>query len=136
MAIRIKKRLWIKPRICPECGRFAVMAENYASIRCQKCHQHHRHIMKRAAKRRKFGHRSGKYTTSYRAAKKKLIEKHPYCALCGADEKLTAHHIGGGCDNKKLTVLCDDCHTAYERWNQRRRIKRCLHVLKNAVSTN
>ena len=120
-ALRIKKRLWIKPRICPECDKFCLLAENYASVRCTKCHRHRKHVQNRAKLKAKFGNRRGKYTSSYMAARKKAILKQPYCSLCGSTECLTTHHIGGGTRNDRLTVLCDECHQAYERWNNKGR---------------
>ena len=72
-ALRIKKRLWIKPRICPECDKFCLLADNYASVRCTKCHRHRKHVQKRAKLKAKFGNRRGKYTSSYMAARKKAI---------------------------------------------------------------
>lgn len=137
MPIRIKKRLWLKPRICPECKKLCILAENYASVRCTKCHRHKKHVQNRAKLKAKFGNRRGKYTLSYMTARKKAILKQPYCSLCGSTRCLTTHHIGGGTRNDRLTVLCDECHQAYERWNnkgrpnaQQRLVQKQLRVLQ------
>lgn len=137
-AVRIKKRLWIKPRTCPECGRFCIVARHYLSEHCDRCHRINAHRKKRERFRAKFGHPKGKYTSGYKAARKRLITEHPFCALCGTSENLTAHHIGGGLDKNKMTVLCNECHDAYERFNNKRKAKRCFQAVKSVIlgSTN
>ena len=55
------------------------------------------------------------------ARRKRVIEAHPYCALCGTTKQLTTHHVGG---MKHLTVLCEPCHSNYERQRQKRLIMR------------
>ena len=109
-ALKIKKNLWLKPRICYECGKFDLFARHYLSERCRICSKSHRHGVKRK-------HDHHKYGKTYRRCRAELIAKHPYCSLCGSSENLTVHHVGGGADLQKLTVLCDECHQAYERWN-------------------
>lgn len=133
-ALKIKKKLYLKPRICPECKRICLIAENYASERCEGCHKHHRHQIKRIKARAKFGNRHGKYTSSYRAKQKKCVAL-GYCQLCGATENLTAHHIGGDLSHKRLTCLCEECHSAYERWNLKRKVKKCYRVGMNLIKS-
>ena len=66
--------------------------------------------------------KSPPYQTVKRAKqlRKKAIKLHGFCALCGADENLTAHHPGGRTD-LGLTVLCESCHQRYENWNEQLR---------------
>lgn len=114
MALRIKKNLWIKPRICPDCHKFELFARHYLSERCRCCSQrNHSRLRKR--------HDHHKYGKTYQKWRRNMINSHPYCSLCGRTDGLTAHHIGGGYDLKKMTVLCNDCHQAYERWNNKGR---------------
>jgi len=123
MVIKIKKKLYFKPRFCPECGKVCLFCRHYLSLRCGECHKEHnrrrknrnKHIKQRT--RKKLG--LSKYTSNYQRRRKREIKQHPYCSLCGTDQNLTTHHVGGGCDH--LTVLCDECHQAYERWNNKRK---------------
>lgn len=125
MVIRIKKKLYFKPRLCPECGKLCLFCRHYSSLRCKKCHKrkmNNRHH-KKWGDRRKMQRRLGvyKYNKAYQRVRKKMIKEHPYCSLCGSETRLTVHHVGGGCEH--YTVLCDDCHQAYERWNNIRKAK-------------
>lgn len=117
--IKIKKNLWLKPRICYECGKLDLFARHYLSNRCRACSKSHRHGIKRKHDHHKYGH-------TYRRHRAKLVANHPYCSLCGSSENLTVHHVGGRDDLQKLTVLCDECHQAYERWNLKRKARQCL----------
>lgn len=127
MVIRIKKKLYFKPRLCPDCGKPCLFCKCHLSQRCKRCHKKHdkkRHNRRGHIKRcisRKRG--LTKYTHKYQRIRKRLIKEHPYCALCGSEIRLTVHHVGGGCEH--YTVLCDDCHQAYERWNNKRKAIRC-----------
>lgn len=118
MIIRVRKRLFIKPRFCSDCGRFCVFGESNLSTRCHECHKKHCRARKRDTRRKKRQTGQYLYTKRYASRKKKVIADHPYCALCGTTENLTCHHVGGG---NNLTVLCDECHQAYEAWNNRKR---------------
>lgn len=136
MVIRIKKKLYFKPRLCPDCGKPCLFCKCHLSQRCKRCHKKHdkkRHNRRGHIKRcisRKRG--LTKYTHKYQRMRKQLIKKHPYCALCGSEIRLTVHHVGGGCEH--YTVLCDDCHQAYERWNNKRKAKQCIQ--NNGISRN
>ena len=132
MAVRIKKKLFIKPRICPECGRFAIFGTWWTSQRCHKCHEVRkrkkktaRNHLKRKLNRKQHGF---KYGSAYQSARKRTINAHPYCALCGATDNLTTHHVGGGDDIHNMTVLCDECHQAYERWHKKKEEHERLHL--------
>ena len=128
MVIRIKKRLYLKPRICPMCGRRCWLCQNWASQHCKKCHKRHIHQKKRQKIRAKYGCRkSSKYLHGYRSRRKRAIKKQPWCSLCGSTANLTTHHVGGG--DAHLTVLCDECHQAYERYNTKRKIKQCIRKI-------
>lgn len=125
MVIRIKKKLYFKPRLCPDCGKLCLFCRHYLSLRCKECHKRkksHRHN-KKWGDRRKMLRRMGcyKYDKAYQRLRKKMLKEHPYCALCGSEIRLTVHHVGGGCEH--YTVLCYDCHQAYERWNNIRKAK-------------
>lgn len=115
MVIRIKKKLYFKPRLCPGCGKICLLCRHYMSQRCKECHRQHKNEKKQHKRRKARRLGISKYTSNYRRRRKRLIKQHPYCALCGVETHLTVHHVGGGCEH--YTVLCDDCHQAYERWN-------------------
>lgn len=127
MVIRIKKKLYFKPRLCPDCGKPCFFCKCHLSQRCKRCHKEHdkkrhnrhSHIKRRISRKRGLT----KYTHKYQRMRKRLIKEHPYCSLCGSEIYLTVHHVGGCCEH--FTVLCDDCHQAYERWNNRRKVIRC-----------
>lgn len=124
MVIRIKKKLYFKPRLCPDCGKPCLFCKCHLSQRCKLCHKKHekwKHHKKSHIKRRVI--QKLKYNKKYKRMRKRLIREHPYCALCGSEIRLTVHHVGGGCEH--YTVLCDDCHQAYERWNNKRKVIRC-----------
>lgn len=118
MVIKIKKKLYLKPRFCPDCGKVCLFCKHHLSQRCKTCHQKHHRACKNE---RSHAKKLTKYTSSYQRRRKRIIKQHPYCSLCGTGQNLTAHHVGGGCDH--LTVLCNDCHQAYERWNSKRKVK-------------
>lgn len=128
MVIRIKRKLYFKPRLCPDCGKPCLFCKHYLAQRCKKCHEVHckkRHNRKGHLKRRalqKLG--KTKYTKRYFRIRKHLLKEHPFCSLCGSETQLTVHHVGGGCEH--YTVLCDTCHQAYERWNNKRKAKKCI----------
>lgn len=125
MVIRIKKKLYFKPRLCPDCGKLCLFCKCHLSQRCKRCHKihdkkrhnRHSHLKKRISRKRGLT----KYTHKYQRMRKQLIKEQPYCALCGTEIRLTVHHVGGGCEH--YTVLCDECHQAYERWNNIRKAK-------------
>lgn len=121
MIIKIKKRLFLKPRRCPVCNRFRLFARHPSARCCKKCHELQRRISRRAERRRQKSVGVYKYNSHYKSVRKKELREHPYCALCGTETRLTVHHVGGGCEH--YTVLCDDCHQAYERWNNIRKAK-------------
>lgn len=127
MVIRIKKKLYFKPRLCPDCGKPCLFCKCHLSQRCKQCHKkhdkkrhnRHSHLKRRISRKRGLT----KYTHKYQRMRKQLINEHPYCSLCGSETRLTVHHVGGGCEY--YTVLCDDCHQAYERWNIKRKVIKC-----------
>lgn len=124
MIVRIKKKLYFKPRLCPDCGKTCLFCRHYLAERCIKCHKRRHDRDRRRTKRRQKRHAGlYKYTKSYQHRRKREIDAHPYCALCGSEIRLTVHHVGGGSEH--YTVLCDDCHQAYERWNHKRKVIRC-----------
>jgi hypothetical protein len=113
--MRVKKKCFIKLRICPECGKRCWIAGHPKAERCRKCHKKRKRNSKAHKQRRKqkFG--------AEKRANRRFCEKVGYCELCGATENLTAHHVGGCCDNK--TCLCENCHQAYERWVMKNKVK-------------
>lgn len=124
MIVRIKKKLYFKPRLCPDCGKPCLFCKCHLSQRCKRCHKKHdnwRHHKKNHIKRRAI--QKIKYNPKYKRMRKRLIKEHPYCSLCGSEIRLTVHHVGGSCEH--YTVLCDDCHQAYERWNNKRKATIC-----------
>ena len=120
-AIRLANRCFLKPRICPDCGRLCIMATWWGSQRCNECHKEYKKTKRTLRRMHMRQEGRYKYTVAYQRARKEFIAKHPYCALCGCNNNLTTHHIGGECNHKRMTVLCDDCHQAYERWVMRGR---------------
>lgn len=133
MIVRIKKKLYFKPRLCPDCGRTCLFCRCHLSQRCKRCHKKHdnwKHHKKSHIKRRAI--QKLKYNPKYKRMRKRLIKTHPYCALCGSKIRLTVHHVGGGCEH--YTVLCDECHQAYERYNTKRKVKQCIQ--NNGISRN
>lgn len=115
MLVRIKRAMWLKPRICPDCKKICLFARNYQSVRCEKCHTRRRRRIKRA----RGGLRSWrwKHSESWRRKSLKIRTEHPYCALCGNSENLTVHHIVTyeGKFIGQYTVLCAECHVAHEK---------------------
>ena len=97
-AIKIGHKRYIKPRICPTCGKLCFMAEYFRSESCMKCHRKNtnakRHARRKLALKRKQP--DYKYTKAYYRRRARLIKEHPYCALCGSPDNLTTHHVGGG----------------------------------------
>ena len=129
MVIRLSKRLFFKPRICPMCGKRCYFCDWWTAIHCKKCaiiHRHHKKNQKKHEKR-KILKRLGiyKYGEGWKSFRKQKIKQHPYCSLCGVSENLTVHHVGGGCEH--YTVLCDECHQAYEKFNLKRKEKNAIH---------
>lgn len=132
MVIRIKKKLYFKPRLCPVCNRIRLFVRHPSARCCKKCHEIQRRISRRAERRRQRSVGVYKYNSHYNSVRKKELREHPYCALCGTETSLTVHHVGGGCEH--YTVLCDDCHQAYERWNNKRKAK--LWKKQSTVGSN
>ena len=122
MVIRIKKKLYFKPRRCPDCGKKCYFCKCHLSQRCRTCHNMHHRLKKHLKIKELRAKGWNKYNTSYQRRRNRLIKQHPYCALCGTDQNLTAHHVGGGTEH--LTILCDDCHQAYERYRMKKKAKR------------
>ena len=119
MVIRLKKKLFFKPRRCPMCGKRCYFCDWWTAVHCKKCAKKHRLDKKHAKIREARKTHTYKYTKSYFCRRKRLIEEHPYCSLCGCTENLTTHHVGG--KSEHLTVLCDKCHQQYEAINNKRK---------------
>lgn len=134
--IRIKSGCFLKPRRCPLCHKFSLFVRVPKAKCCPKCHKEQRRISRRAERRRKRQNGIYKYTTKYHKLRQEAIAEHPYCSLCGTSENLTVHHVGGGSEH--FTVLCDSCHQGYERFNYKRKAKKCTRkngikrIIKNA----
>ena len=97
MVIRLKKKLFFKPRRCPMCGKRCYFCDWWTAVHCKKCAKKHRQdkkIQKRQLNGRKAN--KAKYGNKWRNLRKREIKKHPFCALCGTTEELTVHHVGGG----------------------------------------
>ena len=65
-----------------------------------------------------------RYGSSWRKARKKLLDEHPFCELCRRQGRLTqatvAHHIkaaadGGSNEQENLMALCASCHSSLHR---------------------
>lgn len=134
--IKIKRKMYFKPRRCPECHKICLFVRTPKAKCCPKCHKKQRRISKRANKRHQRRTGTYKYGAHYQSVRKRVIRNHPYCALCGTTMNLTMHHVGGGCEH--FTVLCDRCHQEYERLNNKRKDKKCTRkngikrIIKNA----
>lgn len=124
MVIRIKRKLYFKPRRCPVCRQIRLFVRCPLAKCCKKCHERQRRINRMAERRRQRKEGTYKYNSHYRSVRKSLIKTHPFCSLCGSETQLTVHHVGGGCEH--YTVLCNECHQAYERWNNKRKAKKCI----------
>lgn len=141
MVIRIKRKLYFKPRRCPVCRQIRLFVRCPLAKCCKKCHERQRRINRVAERRRQRKEGTYKYNSHYRSVRKSQIKTHPFCSLCGSEKQLTVHHVGGGCEH--YTVLCDECHQAYERWNHKRKVTRCrkkiliggLSLWKNTMRT-
>lgn len=123
MVIKIKKHTFLKPLRCPICNKFRLFVKYPQAKCCKKCHAKQRRISQAANRRYQRRQKTYKYSVQYQSRRKREIKEHPYCSLCGTEHNLTAHHVGGNCEH--LTVLCDECHQAYERWNNKRKVKQC-----------
>ena len=115
MLVKLAKRLYFKPRRCPDCGKICLFCKHHLSERCKDCHEQrwkkiHRKNHKLARKKR--GIQIGD------SARKRRINQVGYCQLCGCTENLTYHHVGGGAEH--YTILCRDCHENYETFNNKR----------------
>lgn len=86
MIIRVKKGKILKPRFCVDCGKFVIIARHPLQERCKTC---------KNRKHNKLRGHGKKYRSGYWRKRKKLLERIPYCQLCGTGENLTAHHVGG-----------------------------------------
>lgn len=95
MILRIKKKLYFKPRKCPVCNRMRLFARHPLARCCKKCHEHQRRISRMAERKRQRKTGVYKYGSHYKSIRKKAIKEHPYCSLCGSEKLLTVHHVGG-----------------------------------------
>lgn len=127
MVIRIKKHTFFKPRRCPECHKICIFSRSPKAKCCTKCHIRQRRISRMANRRFKRKCGTYKYNNRYKMQRRKAIRQQPWCSLCGSTANLTTHHVGGG--NIHLTVLCDECHQAYERYNHKRKVKQCIRKI-------
>lgn len=65
----------------------------------------------------------------WKALSKRILQQHPYCAICGREDELIVHHIiphRGNIDlfydEENMVVVCKECHstlTAQEINNRR-----------------
>lgn len=93
MVIKIKRGLFLKPRRCPDCGKVQIFVSAPLGERCKKCHNRNRRNKNRQRYRQDGTY---KYGNRWQRVRKRVIRERPYCALCGATEELTVHHVGGG----------------------------------------
>jgi len=65
-----------------------------------------------------------RYGSSWRKARKKFLDEHPFCELCRRQGRTTpatlVHHIkaarqGGTDDEENLMALCASCHSSLHR---------------------
>lgn len=96
MVIKIKRRLYLKPRRCPVCNSVRLFVRHPSARCCKKCHELQRRISRRAERRRQRSVGVYKYNSHYKSVRKRELREHPYCALCGTETRLTVHHVGGG----------------------------------------
>lgn len=90
-------------RLCIERGcRYQVMP---GSPRCEG-HERGRQALQRS----KVGNFYSGH--NYRARRRAAIKAHPYCAVCGSIEDLTAQHDNPSDPYSTLSVLCRGCNTA------------------------
>lgn len=95
MVIKIKKKLYFKPRKCPVCNRMRLFARHPLARCCKKCHERQRRISRMAERKRQRKAGVYKYNSHYKSIRKKALKEHPYCSLCGSEIRLTVHHVGG-----------------------------------------
>lgn len=115
--LKLARKKFFSPHLCPECGKLMIIIPNPCCTRCPKCQ---RHFLRQTNKDNAFKRSRRKHTkTSYKTAKKRAITNQGYCALCGSIEDLTAHHTcnveTGEWQGQHLTVLCDVCHKIWEQ---------------------
>lgn len=109
-------RKFIKPHLCPDCHRLALLVKHPSSKRCTCCHKRYRrHSMTDSSVkrcRRKYNN------ASYRRRQRNALDQQGYCALCGNTQHLSCHHTlnirSGEWSGKHLTVLCERCHRIWE----------------------
>jgi len=97
MIIRIKRKLYFKPRLCPDCAKPCLFCKCHLSERCRSCHKKHdnkRH--RQRSHKMRMATKKLKYNSKYKRIRKGLLKSHPYCSLCGTANNLTVHHVGGG----------------------------------------
>lgn len=115
--IRLTRRCYIKPGLCPTCHKPRIFVEHPDAVHCEEC----RRKIHRKANKMKFHERTGDKRNGYKWQKKRAkCVSIGYCQLCGTTHNLTAHHVGGGSD-LPMTCLCSDCHDNYERYNNMKR---------------
>lgn len=105
----------MRMKICAEagCGAVVPQGERY----CGK------HMARHIRKPYQNASRVGNYhTPEWRALKRRTVEEHPWCAMCGAAGRLEVHHIKPvRChpelmlEPANLMVLCHACHSVVTR---------------------
>ena len=67
---------------------------------------------------------SKKLRSGSKHIKKQLLEKHPFCDICGSPKSLQLHHIylirhGFATKLERCTLLCPVCHKDFhQRWDK------------------
>lgn len=96
MIIRIKRHVFFHPRRCPECKKYCFISRYPKGKCCKDCHKRQRRISKNAARKQRRRNGTYKYNCHYKTRRKHMLRRQHYCALCGTEENLTTHHVGGG----------------------------------------
>ena len=100
MKIKLKRKLWLYPHRCPDCGKVLVFTRHHDQVRCRKCGKKQQRMNKAAKlgislnkmKKQRWTHYG---QSKYNSIRKECLEI-GYCQLCGTTENLTCHHVGGG----------------------------------------
>jgi 5-methylcytosine-specific restriction protein A len=103
----------MKKKICghPGCARLADSGERY-------CREHTREPASAEPFRNALRANASLYNTArWKKLRNKKIKENPYCAKCGAGERLEVHHLvpprGNGelfFDEGNMIVVCESCH--------------------------
>lgn len=118
----------MRAKLCAEagCSKVVPYGQRYCEVhKARHMEQDAREYSARWAK----ASRAGDYHSArWREMKRRAVEAHPFCAMCGEKERLEVHHIRSVrlhpelmFDESNMMVLCHACHSAQTRREIRER---------------